>query len=194
MSRVIAGSAKGRRLHTPPGGSTRPTTDRVREAVFASLASWAGTAGSPSDQTLAGLAFCDLYAGSGAVGLEAASRGARPVLLIESDRRASEVIRRNVDESGLSVQLRTGTVEQLTTRPQPQFYDVIWADPPYDLASELVDGLIQTLVGGWLAPDGLIVVERSSRSPAPTWPTGTRAWDARYGETTVHFGQHGADQ
>lgn len=189
MSRVIAGSAKGRRLHTPAGASTRPTTDRVREAVFASLASWAGTAGSPADQTLAGLAFCDLYAGSGAVGLEAASRGAQPVLLVESDRRAGEVIRRNVAESGLAVQVRTATVEQATTQPPPQPYDVIWADPPYDLATELVDGLIRTLVGGWLGPDGLIVVERSTRSPAPSWPDGTEAWDARYGETTVYFGQ-----
>lgn len=189
MSRVIAGSAKGRRLHTAPGSSTRPTTDRVREAVFATLASWARTAARPADETLAGVAFCDLYAGSGAVGLEAASRGAQPVLLVENDRRANAVIRRNVAESGLNVQVRAGAVEQVTADPPPHAYDVIWADPPYDLASERVDRLIETLIGGWLAPDGLIVVERSSRSPAPRWPDQVDAWDARYGETRVHFGQ-----
>lgn len=189
MSRIIAGAAKGRRLHTPTGQSTRPTTDRVREAVFAALASWAGTAARPAQETLTGLAFCDLYAGSGAVGLEAASRGARPVLLVESERRAVEVARRNVAESGLAVDVRASTVEQLVSTAPTQTFDLIWADPPYDLPTDQVNRLIATLTAGWLAPDGLIVLERSARSEPPAWPAQFDTWDTRYGETRVHFGQ-----
>src|SRR6187200_3360511 len=91
MSRIIAGSRRGRRIAMPPGDRTRPTSDRVREALFSAIAAWAGRAAEPVEQSLAGLAFCDLYAGSGAVGLEAASRGAYPVLLIERDLRTAQL-------------------------------------------------------------------------------------------------------
>jgi len=189
VSRIVAGRAKGRRLQMPPGEATRPTTDRVREAVFSRITSWAGTAAQPAEETLTGLAFCDLYAGSGAVGLEAASRGAAPVLLVESDRRAAEVARRNVIETGLGATVRTSTVEQLVGAAPTSAFDLIWADPPYELPTARLDRLIATLASGWLAQDGLLVVERSSRTEPPSWPDGFDAWTARYGETTVHFGQ-----
>ena len=103
MTRIIAGAAKGRRVATPTGSRTRPTTDRVREAVFSVIASWAGTLGEPAASQLDGLAFLDLFAGSGAVGLEAASRGASPVWAVESDPATARLIRRNAAGFGLPV-------------------------------------------------------------------------------------------
>lgn len=116
MSRIIAGSHKGHRLATPPGEATRPTSDRVREAVFGMLASELGRAGDPSVM-LAGCGFLDLYAGSGAVALEAASRGADRVVAVEHDRRAAEVIRRNVRETGLAVRVVPSSVEKYLAGP-----------------------------------------------------------------------------
>ena len=113
----MAGSRGGRRIATPPGAGTRPTTDRVREALFSALAAWAGTAAVAPETALADLAFCDLYAGSGAVGLEAASRGAGPVLLVENDRRAAQLIRRNAADLSLAVQISTARVEQVLAGP-----------------------------------------------------------------------------
>ncbi|MFZ0530391.1 MAG: RsmD family RNA methyltransferase, partial [Propionicimonas sp.] len=95
MTRIIAGEKKGHRLRTPAHSATRPTTDRVREAAFSLIADWAGTAGEPGARMLAGLSFLDLFAGSGAVALEAASRGARPVLAVESDPATARLARGN---------------------------------------------------------------------------------------------------
>lgn len=187
MSRIVAGRYRGRRLKLPAGDQTRPTTDRVREALFATLASWAGGAGS-ADRSLSGLAFLDLYAGSGAVGLEAASRGADPVLLVEADQRtARTVIRANIDALGSSATVRAAAVERLVRTPARQPYDIVFADPPYDLETAAVDAVLADLVGhGWVAGDGLIVVERSRRSAGPTPPAPfTAAETRRYGETTL---------
>ena len=189
MSRIVAGSRGGRRLQTPTGDTTRPTTDRVREALFSALASWAGTAAEPPADALAGLAFLDLYAGSGAIGLEAASRGAAPVLLVESDARTAALARRNVATLALTAGVRTMAVEILARTRPDQAYDVAFADPPYGLASDRLDAVVADLVAqGWLAPDGLLVLERSSRSPAPHWPDGVdETWHRSYGETVLHF-------
>jgi len=191
VSRIIAGTRKGHRLQTPPGGRTRPTTDRVREALFSVIASWAGTAGSRSEESLSGLAFLDLYAGSGAVGLEAASRGAAPVLLVESDRRTARIIGDNARELDLEVQLRTGRVEDVIAQPPPGPYDVIFADPPYELNSAALSQVLATLLeSGWINDDALVVVERSSRSEPLTWPEEpVDIWTRPYGETTLHFWQ-----
>ncbi len=191
MSRIVAGSRKGRRLQTPTGASTRPTTDRVREALFSALASWAGTAAQPPAEALAGLAFVDLYAGSGAIGLEAASRGAAPVLLVESDARTAALARRNVAALALGAAVRTTPVETLARLRADQAYDVAFADPPYALAHDRLDGVVADLVGnGWLVPDGLLVLERSSRTPGPTWPgVVADTWVRSYGETVLHFAQ-----
>ncbi len=190
MSRIIAGSRGGRRLTTPQGSRTRPTTDRVREALFSAVAAWAGTADAPADATLDGLAFADLFAGSGAVGLEAASRGAGPVLLVEADKRTAAVTRRNVVDLGLSAQVRTGRVETVLASPGDQAYDVVFLDPPYELAGHAVDAVLLALAaGGWLSADALLVVERSRRTPDPGWPqVVTESWQRGYGETVLHYG------
>ena len=191
MSRIVAGSRGGRRLETPTGDATRPTTDRVREALFSALTSWAGTAAEPPADTLAGLAFLDLYAGSGAIGLEAASRGAGPALLVESDARTAALARRNIAALGLGggVSVRATAVETLVRASAGQAYDVAFLDPPYALASDRLDAVVADLVThGWLAPDGLLVLERSRRSPAPHWPADVgESWERTYGETVLHF-------
>ena len=190
MSRIIAGSRGGRRLSMPPGSRTRPTTDRVREALFSAVAAWAGTADAPADEALAGLAFADLFAGSGAVGLEAASRGAGPVLLVEADKRTAGVTVRNVRDLGLVATVRTGKVETVVAAPSEQTYDVVFLDPPYELAGETLTTVLGALAdGGWLAPDALLVVERSRRTPNPVWPAVVAdAWSRSYGETVLHYG------
>ncbi|HZA03214.1 MAG TPA: 16S rRNA (guanine(966)-N(2))-methyltransferase RsmD [Propionibacteriaceae bacterium] len=190
MSRIIAGSVGGRRIRMPSGRNTRPTTDRVREAIFSAVAAWAGTADRPPEQALAGLAFGDLYAGSGAVGLEAASRGAHPVLLVEQDRATASLIRRNAAELGLAVTVRLGDVRALIRQPAAPGLDVVFADPPYDLPTPALEALLADLdAHGWLTPSALVVLERSRRTPAPAWPaTVTTTWSRAYGETTVYFG------
>ena len=192
MSRIIAGSRGGRRLNVPPGERTRPTTDRVREALFSAIAAWAGTAGGRAEEALTGLAFCDLYAGSGAIGLEAASRGAELVRLVESDRRAVRVLSSNAGELGLEVVISTGRVEELTrTPPSTGPFDVLFADPPYALSSYDLSQLLSQLVAqSWIAEDGLVIMERSSRSEPLVWPEDPAdVWTRDYGESVLHFWQ-----
>ena len=190
MSRVIAGTAKGRRLAMPAHRETRPTTDRVREAAFSVLADWAGTVGEPAEAELAGLSFLDLYAGSGAVALEAASRGASPVWAVERDRATAGVAERNVARTGLPVKVVTRPVSGFLSGA-PQRFDIVWADPPYDLPdSEL--NLVLAALADWLAPRGLVVVERAKRSDHPQWPPVMEdSWKRDYGETTLHFAMRG---
>lgn len=180
MTRIIGGSAGGRRLETPRGEATRPTSDRVREALFSAVESWCGT--------MSGLRVLDLYAGSGALGLEACSRGADHALLVERDRRTAAVITANARTLGLPgarvVAAAVGTV--LASAPERP-YDLVLADPPYPLPAEEVDADLEALVEhGWLAGDALVVVERGRRSPEPSWPVGFTAQRRRkYGETTL---------
>ncbi|OYO09694.1 16S rRNA (guanine(966)-N(2))-methyltransferase RsmD [Enemella evansiae] len=191
MSRIITGTARGRKLATPDHQRTRPTSDRVREALFSALVSWADGQDEPPDRALRGFSLLDLYAGTGAVGLEATSRGADPVLLVESDRKTADLARRNATDTELEVGVRTAKVEQLAATPAPQGFDIVWLDPPYDLPAERLDRVLADLVGhGWLATHGLLVVERGSRGAAPQWPPGVGdGWQRRYGETTLHFAE-----
>lgn len=192
MSRIIAGSAGGRRLIVPPGDATRPTTDRVREAFFSSLAAWLGTSEQPPDSQLAGVAFLDLFAGSGAVGLEAASRGADPVVCVESDARTCDIIRANADAARLAPLVVRDTAQRFlaSSGPASTGFDVVWLDPPYGLGDAEVDALVDAVVTpGRLRPDALIVVERSARSRAPRFPADADAWQRRYGETVLHHAQ-----
>ena len=173
----------------PPGDRTRPTTDRVREALFSAIAAWAGTAAAPAEHSLVGLAVCDLYAGSGAVGLEAASRGANPVLLVERDPRTAQLAKDNAKALGLVVDVVISSVEQLLRRPPARDFDVVFADPPYELETSTVSAQLSELMANrWVGPDSLIVVERSRRTPDLVWPeVAAKRWTRVYGETTLHF-------
>ncbi|NJP30831.1 16S rRNA (guanine(966)-N(2))-methyltransferase RsmD [Micromonospora thermarum] len=185
MTRIVAGTLGGRRIAAPPGAGTRPTSDRVREALFSAV---------QAEVDLDGARFADLYAGSGAVGLEALSRGAEHVLLVESDPRAARVIRENVAtlRAGSAVRLVTGKVGTvLAAGPDGDPYDVVFADPPYSVPDEEVSAMLRALVDhGWLAPAALVVVERSSRTGAVDWVQGVTAERSRrYGETTLWYGR-----
>ena len=187
MTRIIAGRAGGRRLATPRGSATRPTSDRVREALFSALESLLGS--------LEDLRVADLYAGSGALGLEAWSRGAEHVLLVEHDRRTAALVRTNARDLGAGgAQVVAGTVLTTLRQAPAEPYDVVLADPPYPLSDDEVDAVLASLVEHrWLAPDGVVVVERSSRSRAPRWPESLVAHKPRkYGETTLHLATHEA--
>ncbi len=184
MSRIVAGTHGGRRLATPPGQGTRPTSDRVREALFSTLEALTD---------LSGARFADLYAGSGAVGLEAVSRGASEVLLVESDPRAARTVRDNIAALGVgaAVRLVTSRVEQVLAGTADAPYDVVFADPPYDLDATGVTVLLTALAGpGWLAPGAVVAVERASRSGPVEWVAPITAERVRrYGETTVWYGR-----
>ncbi len=187
MTRIIAGSAGGRRLKTPPGDATRPTSDRVREALFSAVESWCGS--------WDGLAVLDLYAGSGAVGLEAISRGADRATLVERDNRTASLIRENARVLTMTaVEVHAAAVATFLA-PGPvgegSAYDLVFLDPPYSVEAERIDEDLQALADhGWLAEDALVVVERYRRSPEPTWPAGTLpVRKKRYGETTLWYGR-----
>lgn len=184
MTRIIGGAAGGRRLRTPTGERTRPTSDRVREAMFSAIDSALGS--------LNGLRFLDLYAGSGAVGLEARSRGAGVVTLVEQDRRTASVLRENVRALSLpGVEVTVGAVARTLAQPPRAPYDVVFLDPPYALAApDLLADLRALVDHGWLAHGALVVVERSSRDPALRWPDGLVGERSRkYGETTLWYGR-----
>lgn len=191
VTRVIAGTAGGRRLSVPPGNGTRPTSDRAREGLFASIVSEFGG--------LDGLRVMDLYAGSGALGLEALSRGAARVLLVESDARAAAVIKANVKAVDLpGATVAVDRVERLLARPHDERrngYDLVIADPPYAVTDEAVRGVLELLgSGGWLADGALVVVERATRSGTFGWPPGYDAGKSRrYGEATFWYGWYGND-
>lgn len=184
MTRIVAGVLGGRRLAVPGGRGTRPTSDRVREALFGAL---------DALLDLDGARVADLYAGSGAIGLEALSRGAAHALFVESDARAVAVLRRNVTELdvGAAARVAATPVRRVLAEPPGEPYDLVFADPPYDLAGDELAQVLAALVGGgWLAEDAVLVLERSSRSPEPAWvpgTTGTRS--RRYGETTLWYGR-----
>jgi len=181
---VIAGEAGGRRLAVPDGRDTRPTSDRAREGLFATISSIVGP--------LAGARVLDLYAGSGAVGLEALSRGAEHVLLVEHGTRAARVIRQNIEAIGLpGAAVIADRVERVLARgPAAGRYDVVFADPPYALADAGVTRVLALLAEqGWLAPGALVVVERATRSGPVSWPDGFVLDRARrYGEATFWYG------
>lgn len=171
MTRIIAGTHRGRQLAVPPGAVTRPTSDRAREGMFSSLQSLLD---------LEGAAVLNLYAGSGALGLEALSRGAASATLVESDERVLAVLRRNTETLGLPAVVVGLEVERfLAGTPEP--YDLVLLDPPYELEIDLA-----ALVP-WAAD--VVVVERRSRGPQLTWPAGLEAVRSRrYGEATLWYG------
>lgn len=189
MTRIIAGTAGGRRIRVPEGRTTRPTSDRAREALFSSVRSDLGD--------LRGLRVMDLYAGSGAIGLEALSRGARHALLVEADRGAARVLRGNIAELGLpGAELVVDRVERVLGRGNTgDPYDLVVADPPYTVTdAEVADMLAALSGGGWLVDDAVIVVERSKRGAEPAWPPGVERDRKRaYGEAVLWYARPARD-
>jgi len=193
VTRIISGTARGLRLETPTGDRTRPTSDRVREALFSAIESWAGS--------LQGLRVLDLYAGSGAVGLEAWSRGADAVTFVESDRRTADLIRRNASVVGCDVaQVLARSVTAALAGGADAPYDLVFSDLPYPLDEAAVtDDLALLDAQGWLVPGARVIVERGSRSPEPTWPAGIRPLPGKrrmkkYGETKLWYAAAGEEQ
>ncbi len=184
MTRIIAGAARGRRLSVPPGRRTRPTADRAREGLFSTLESLTGS--------LTGARVLDLYAGSGAVGLEALSRGAAAALMVESDPASARVIAANIRTVGLpGAQVRSSKVERLVAAPPVEdAFDVGFLDPPYELRDDEVRAVLaHALAHRWLAPGAVVAVERGTRGDPWTWPPGLMAVRSRrYGEATLWYG------
>ncbi|WP_253867008.1 16S rRNA (guanine(966)-N(2))-methyltransferase RsmD [Promicromonospora umidemergens] len=196
MTRIVAGFLGGRTIAVPPKG-TRPTSDRVREAIFSRLTHLG---------VLDGARVLDLYAGSGALGLEAASRGAASVTLVDSARPAADVARKNVAALKLTaVRVVTETAERFAAAlagaspragsaaapgPTPAL-DLVFLDPPYDLdENTLATVLTHLATPGVLADDAVVVVERSVRTPEPAWPAGLAAFARKdYGETAVYYAE-----
>ncbi|KNC18532.1 methyltransferase [Arthrobacter sp. RIT-PI-e] len=184
MTRIIAGLAGGSTLTSVEGTGTRPTTDRVKEALFSRLESYG---------VLERAHVLDLYAGSGSLGVESASRGAASVDLVESADRAAEVAQRNADLVNkvlgrTAVRVHRSRVETYLARVAPELtWDLVLMDPPYTLDAEGVTEVLSAL-GSRLAEGAVVVVERSARSPEPVWPSGLERFSERkYGETRLWF-------
>jgi 16S rRNA (guanine966-N2)-methyltransferase len=185
--RVIAGEQGGLRLVAPKGSRTRPTSDRVKESVFGALGSG----------RLAGAVVLDGYAGSGALGIEALSRGAARACFVDRDPRAVDAIRRNLVTTRLSDRgtvHRRGFAGYLAGRAPEHPFDLVFLDPPYDLGGPELARIVQSLDGpGWLAEDAGVVIERSAAAGPPTLPGAWRvAWERVYGDTLVVLAGPGA--
>jgi 16S rRNA (guanine966-N2)-methyltransferase len=185
MTRIIAGSAGGRRIRTPPGDRTRPTSDRVREALFSALES--------ELDTLVGARLADVYAGSGAVGLEACSRGADHVTFIERAAAVSALIRTNARELGFSsVTVVCAAAGTATARPPAgPPHDVAFLDPPYSTVAEELGGVLTNMrTSGWLVQGAIVVIERAHRTGEWGWPAEfVPLRSKRYGDTVLWYGR-----
>ncbi|MFY9189762.1 MAG: 16S rRNA (guanine(966)-N(2))-methyltransferase RsmD [Lawsonella sp.] len=181
--RIVAGQARGRRLFSPPN-NTRPTSDRVREALFNSLntlLNWPETT------------VLDLYAGSGAVGLEAASRGARHITLVEKLPAAVSCVRKNkqlLGEIAAHVEIHKGSAQRFLEQPAQHPgapYDFVFMDPPYDQVATEIPQILTTLIEKeWVGEGSVVVLERSSRDPAIVWPAEYEEYRSKnYGETAI---------
>lgn len=181
MTRIIAGTFGGRRIQTPKGDGTRPTSDRVREALFSSLESELGG--------FDGLRVLDLFAGSGALGLEALSRGATFARFVEASGQAASVVQRNIADLGASAAVSRVKAERWVVDGDADLFDLVFVDPPYAMATDQVAALVAAVAEGFAADGALFVVERSTRDPF-TWPAGVEALRSKkYGETTLHYGR-----
>ena len=186
MSRIIAGAAGGTPLASVPGSLTRPTTDRVKEALFSRLDAF---------DVITGARVLDLYAGSGALGVESGSRGAGTVDLVEFDAKASGVCQRNADLVNGVVGRKVVTVHRskvesfLERASLDETWDLVFLDPPYPLDEPALSAVLAKL-NPHLAPAAVVVVERSSRSPEPAWPGGVERFaEKKYGETRLWFAE-----
>ena len=176
--RVIAGVAKGRRLETPSSDTTRPITDRVKESLFGHLT-----------PLLPGARVIDLFAGSGAMGIEALSRGAAHATFVERDPGVAALIVRNLEHAGLDAEgvVERADVARFVGRTAPRAYDVVFVDPPYALATSEVEATLGALAsGGWVGPGSTVVVRRGRESGAPALPERFESTRVKaYGDTVV---------
>ncbi|MFG1929524.1 16S rRNA (guanine(966)-N(2))-methyltransferase RsmD [Mycobacterium sp. NPDC048908] len=182
MTRIVAGAFGGRRIAVPSTG-TRPTTDRVRESLFNVLT---------SRIDFTGAAVLDLYAGSGALGLEALSRGATSAVFVESDTRAAAVVAKNIAALGVrSADVRRGPVAAVLAGGATRPVDLVFADPPYDAPGAEVEAMLTALdTGGWARAGTVVVVERGTQAPELLWPDGWRPWPTRrYGDTRIELAE-----
>ena len=185
--RVIAGRWRGRRLEAPPGRSTRPTSDRVREAVFSAV-----------DSRLGGwddVRVADLYAGSGALGIEALSRGASHVVFVESDLRAAQCIHRNLMALGVTENRATVLSRRVEATPPatlaPSPVSLLFADPPYRIDAAEVTRIVRLLGEAGTMRAGTLVVYEHAAGTMPVWPAGFSAEEPRvYGDTAVSFARY----
>ncbi len=184
--RIIAGLAKGRTI-SAVADSTRPTSDRAREALFSSLTSEFGD--------FAGLNVLDLYAGTGAIGLEALSRGSSIVHCVESNEKAAQAIASNYEgiksaQCPGTFHLYSMSVDRFLDGPPPVQYHFIYIDPPYEFSDiEVIENLIALVDGKFIHPDGLIAVERNSRVRELSWPYGLEQLrEKNYGQATIFYG------
>ena len=186
--RIIAGVGKGRKLFSPPS-ITRPTSDRAREGLFSSLISTFGT--------LDGLHFLDLFAGSGAVGVEALSRGASLVESIESNSESAQVCEKNFElllnqpNLGKFKVHETTTFEYINHLANKQF-DIIFLDPPYDVTNIEIEKILKKILSNnLLGKFGVIAIERDAKGAVFTWPNGLQEVKVRsYGQGAIHYGSH----
>ncbi|WP_026549990.1 16S rRNA (guanine(966)-N(2))-methyltransferase RsmD [Arthrobacter sp. Br18] len=190
MTRIIAGAAGGTTLTSVPGSGTRPTTDRVKEALFSRLEAY---------NVVHGAHVLDLFAGSGSLGTESASRGAATVDLVESADRAAAVAQKNADAVNkvlgwTAARAHRAKVETYLTRAAEDLtWDLVFLDPPYDFGETALIEILADLVVH-LAPGAVVVLERSSRSAEPHWPEGLeRFGEKKYGETRLWFAEPSAD-
>jgi len=185
--RVIAGRWRGRRITAPPGTETRPTADRVREGIFSAIVARVGS--------LASTRVLDLYAGSGALGIESLSRGAAHVTFVEADRRTAAVLRRNLDtlDAGAGeTALVTGRAERSDLhRLVPEPVALLFADPPYRIDASQVTGIVARLAkAGRLEREALVIYEHA-RATSPEWPMGFVAvTELAYGDTAVSIARY----
>jgi 16S rRNA (guanine966-N2)-methyltransferase len=177
----VAGTLGGRRIAVPRSG-TRPTTDRVRESLFNVLA---------SRVDFEGASVLDLYAGSGALGLEALSRGATSAVFVESDHRAAAVIAKNIASLAVAAAVRRGPVAAVLEGGADRPVNLVFADPPYDVGdAEIVQMLTALVDGGWVSSGAVVVVERAASGPSLSWPDGWQPWQARhYGDTRLELAE-----
>jgi 16S rRNA (guanine966-N2)-methyltransferase len=184
MTRIVAGEAKGRWLEIAKSG-VRPTSERVREAIFSSLGSlidgWSGQR------------VLDLYAGSGALGLEAMSRGADNALFVERDRFVATILKRNLKRVGLGGEVMIADARSLPENRDEPGYTLVMADPPYSMPEDECRSAIGSwLSRGWLSPEGVVVLEGPAKWSGWQWPAGIEEIQTkRYGDTRIWYGSPG---
>jgi 16S rRNA (guanine966-N2)-methyltransferase len=181
--RVIAGEAGGRRLVVPRGDRVRPTTDRVKESLFSAL----------GESRLIGARVLDLYAGTGALGIEALSRGAALAVFVERDPLALRAIAQNVEATSVSSRTRVvkGDVAAFLGGPPATEapFDLVLLDPPYDLPDPALAPVLEALARRpWTVPSAVVVIERAADAGPPPWPPGWQStWNRCYGDTLLWF-------